>query len=171
MVEIGRKVKILYTAKLQNRVVLDSSDNHEGAPLEFVIGAGEVIPGLDKAVRDMIAYEKRQVTIVPKDAYGEYDESLIELLPVSSFPSANDLPIGEYIVLNLSNEQVRAKVASVENGMITLDFNHEHAGKTLIFDIELVEIFGETGSAIENELHTENCGCGCKKLKKQLTAV
>jgi len=170
MVEIGRKVKILYTAQLEGGTVLDSSDHHGGDPMEFVIGGGQVMPGLDKAVRDMVPHEKRSVAVPATDAYGEYKESLVEAIPAADFPGVEDLPVGGYIMLSLPDKRVRAKVVSVEDGLVTLDFNHEHSGKTILFDIELVEVFGETGSAVENEQHAENCGCGCQKLKEQLSA-
>lgn len=169
MVEIGRKVKILYTAMDEDGTIFDSSDKHGGAPLEFVIGSRQVIVGLEKAVRDMIAYEKRTVTIQAREAYGEYDPGLIEQVPVEDFPNAEKLPVGGYITFSLPGEQMKAKVVSIEDGMITFDHNHELAGHDLTFDIELIEIYGETGSAIENEQHANDCGCGCQILKQQLT--
>ena len=170
MVELGRKVKLLYTASFEDGTVFDSSDLHNGNPLEFVVGTGQVIPGLEKAVMDMNAYEKRTITITPKDAYGVYDEKLIEKIPSKDFPHVQDLPVGEYIMLSLPEKRTRVKVMSVDSDYIVLDFNHEFADRSIIFEIELIEIFGETGSAVENEKHAADCSCGCQILKKQLSA-
>lgn len=169
MVSLGRKVKILYTSRLEDGTIIDSSDLHNGAPLEFVVGARQVISGLDKAVSNMEAFEKRTVTIPAAEAFGEHDETLREVIPVTDFPHAENLPVGEFIALSLPEGQTRTKVEKIENGMIHFDFNHEYAGQNIIFDIELTEILGETGSAIENEKHAGDCVCGCHKLKEQLT--
>ena len=74
MIEIGRRVGVLYEGRLEDGTVFDCSDWHKGNPLEFTIGNGMVIPGLEKAVADMSAYEKRTVTIPAREAYGERDE-------------------------------------------------------------------------------------------------
>lgn len=170
MINVGRKVKMLYTAWLEDGTVLDSSGLHDGSPLEFVLGSRQVIPGLEKAVQEMSAFEKRRVTIPAAEAYGEYDATLFEAVPADEFPDVNNLPIGEFISLSLPHGRLRVKVDRIESGMVYFDLNHEYAGQDLTFDIEIVEIYGETGSIVENEQHSSTCGCGCHKLKEQLTA-
>ena len=168
MIDLGRKVRILYTGKLEDGTIFDSSDMHEGNPLEFIIGAQQVIPGLDKAVREMNAFEKCTVAIPAEEAYGAYNDSLFHTIPVAEFPNAEKLPIGGYVTLSLDGKRVRVRVDRIEDELIYFDFNHELAGQNLAFDIELIEVFGETGSLIENEKHSEDCACGCTKLQEQL---
>ena len=167
MIEIGRRVGVLYTGRLENGTVFDCSDWHDGNPLEFTVGAGQVIPGLDKAVSDMSAHEKRKVTIPAREAYGERDSRLLEYVPTSVFPNADELPVGHYIMLDVAGERRRLKVVMVEDGQILFDGNHELAGHDLTFDLEVVSIFGETGSLVENEQHAEGCTCGCHRFKEQ----
>lgn len=169
MIEVGRRVSVLYEGRLADGTVFDSSEAHKGNPLVFVIGAGTVLPGLEKAVADMSAFEKRTVTIPAREAYGERDAELVQNVPAANFPDMEKLPVGDYIALDIDGERHRAKVVSVEDGAITLDFNHEYAGQDLSFDLEVIDVYGETGSLIENEQHSAGCQCGCHKLKSQLT--
>lgn len=168
MIEIGRRVGILYEGRLDDGTVFDSSSRHGGAPLEFVLGERQVIPGLERAVSDMSAHEKRTVRIPSREAYGERDERLVERIPLSAFPGADRLQVGHYIVVSLPNERRRVKVAAIEDGFVVLDSNHELAGCDLTFDIEVVSILGETGSLVENEQHAAGCTCGCHRFKEQV---
>lgn len=170
MIEVGRRVSVIYEGRLADGTVFDSSDNHDGNPLVFVVGANTVIPGLEKAICQLEPFEKATVTIPAADAYGEYDPSLKEEIPVEAFPNADKLPVGEYIVLDMGAERRRVKVAGIENGNIIFDFNHELAGRDLTFDLEVIDVYGETGSLVENEEHSAGCKCGCHKVKEQLTA-
>ncbi len=168
MIEIGRRVSVLYEGRLEDGTVFDSSEAHKGSPLVFVVGAGTVIPGLEKAVAEMDPFEKRTVIIPAREAYGERDPELVQKIPATGFPDAGRLPVGDYIALDIAGERCRAKVAAVEDDVITLDFNHEYAGQNLVFDLEVVDVYGETGSLVENEQHGAGCQCGCHKLKSQL---
>lgn len=169
MIDVGRRVSVLYEGRLPDGTVFDSSDAHDGTPLVFVIGAGTVIPGLEKAVAALELNEKATVTVPAAEAYGEYDAELKEAIPVAEFPNAEKLPVGGYIVLDLGDERRRVKVESVDDEQIVFDFNHELAGRDLTFDLEVVDIYGESGSLVENEEHAAGCTCGCHKLKEQLT--
>lgn len=169
MIELGRRVSVLYEGRFEDGTVFDSSERHGGDPLVFVVGAGTTIPGLEKAVCAMNPFEKKTVAIPAAQAYGEYDPSLIQEVPVAGFPDASKLPVGGYVALDLAGERCRAKVISIKDGVISFDFNHELAGRNLIFDLEVIEVYGETGSLVENERHAAGCTCGCHKLKEQLT--
>ncbi|MEC4273773.1 peptidylprolyl isomerase [Adlercreutzia sp. R25] len=168
MIDAGCRVRVQYVGRLDDGTVFDSSEAHGGTPLEFVIGSGTVISGLEKAVCELNPHERRTVRIPAAEAYGNYDESLIENVPRAGFPSAEQLPVGEYIVLDIDGERKRARVLSVDEDEIAFDFNHEFAGRDLEFDLEVVDVAGVTGSLIENEEHAAGCTCGCHKLQKQL---
>ena len=167
MIEIGRRVGIVYEGRLEDGRIFDRTDWHGGSPLEFVLGERRVIPGIERAVSDMSAHEKRTVVIPACEAYGERDERLVEHVPVQEVPDAEKLPIGRYIVLDLPRGRRRLKVVSVDENEVVFDGNHELAGHDLTFDLEVVSIFGETGSLIENEQHAEGCTCGCHRFKEQ----
>lgn len=135
----GDVVKVHYTGKLTSGDQFDSSEGRD--PLQFTVGAGQMIPGFDQAIPGMNVGEKKTVTISPKDAYGEkIDEAIIE------FPKANipaEMKIEPGIKLQLRNEAgqpVPVVVTDIKDDVVVLDANHELAGKELIFNIELVEI-------------------------------
>lgn len=128
----GKKVKVHYTGTLDDGTKFDSSRDRN-QPLEFTCGAGQMIPGFDKAVEDMQLGETRDVHLEPKDAYGEADPRMVL--------KAN---VGQKLYIMMGNGRpMPVTVKSAENGVVELDANHELAGKALNFNIELVEVDGE----------------------------
>jgi FKBP-type peptidyl-prolyl cis-trans isomerase 2 len=139
MVQTGSKVAVHYTGTLTDGTKFDSSLDR-GTPLEFTAGTGQMIPGFDAGVMGMQVGDKKTLTLAPAEAYGEYDESRTETVTrenLASFEAAGfKLEVGEKIPTQFGT----LKITSVDGDNITLDLNHELAGETLIFDIELVEI-------------------------------
>ncbi|MEP7252561.1 MAG: peptidylprolyl isomerase [Ginsengibacter sp.] len=135
----GDTVKVHYTGKLTSGDQFDSSVGR--TPLEFKVGAGQMIPGFDAAIPGMNVGEKKRVTIAPQDAYGEKkDEAIIEF-PKENIPA--DMKLEPGMKLQLRNEAghpIPVTVTEVKDDLVVLDANHELAGKELVFDIELVEI-------------------------------
>lgn len=135
----GDVVKVHYKGKLNSGEQFDSSEGRE--PLEFTVGAGQMIAGFDQAIPGMSVGEKKTITIAPADAYGEKNEDAIIEFPKSNIPS--DMKLQPGMKLQLRNEAghpIPVTVAEVKDDIVILDANHELAGKELIFDIELVEI-------------------------------
>lgn len=140
-VKIGDVVKVHYTGKVANGEQFDSSMGRE--PLEFAVGAGQMIAGFDAALPGMTIGDKKTINIAPKDGYGETDETAIIEFPKENVPADMKLEIGQQ--LTLSNEQGQpfpVVVKEVRGDVVILDANHFLAGKELVFDIELVEIAG-----------------------------
>ena len=140
-VKSGDIVKVHYTGKLTNGEQFDSSTGRE--PLEFTVGAGQMIAGFDAALPGMKVGEKKTINIEAKDGYGETDETAIIEFPKENVPADMKLEIGQQ--LTLSDEQGQpfpVVVKEVKDELVILDANHFLAGKELIFDIELVEIVG-----------------------------
>ncbi len=138
-VKSGDLVKVHYTGKLTNGEQFDSSTGRE--PLEFTVGAGQMIAGFDAALPGMKVGDKKTINIAAKDGYGETDETAIIEFPKENVPADMKLEIGQQ--LTLSNEQGQpfpVVVKDVKDDIVILDANHFLAGKELIFDIELVEI-------------------------------
>ena len=131
----GDTVKVEYTGTLSDGTVFDSTVNESYGhpdPLEFTIGAGQMIPGFDRAVIGMDVGDTRTVTIKAKDAYGEkYFE-----VPLSELP--DDLMEGEELY-NQADGTV-AIVFNISGDTATLENTHEFAGEDLTFEIEMVEI-------------------------------
>jgi peptidylprolyl isomerase len=138
-VKEGDVVKVHYTGKLINGEQFDSSAGRD--PLEFTVGAGQMIKGFDDAMPGMNLGEKKTINIAPEDAYGHRsDEAIIEF-PKENVPA--DLVLEPGMPLTLSNQAgqpVPVIVLEVKDDFIILDANHFLAGQELIFDIELVEI-------------------------------
>lgn len=138
-VKSGDVVKVHYTGKLTNGEQFDSSVGRE--PLEFTVGAGQMIKGFDDALPGMIVGDKKTISIQPEDAYGQRSEDAIIPFPLENVPQ--DMKLESGMMLTLSNQHgqpVPVVVIEVTEDVVMLDANHFLAGKELVFDIELVEI-------------------------------
>lgn len=138
----GKKVKVHYKGTLDDGSQFDSSYDR-GEPLEFTVGAGQMIKGFDTAVKDMSVGEKKTVRLSPDEAYGEHDDSLVFTYDKSQVPNGDTLKVGDSVYMTGSNGQpTQATVTAIDGNTITIDANNKMAGKFLTFLIELVEIEG-----------------------------
>lgn len=138
-VKKGDKVKVHYTGKLKDGTVFDSSDGRD--PLEFTVGAGQMIPGFDTGVEGMGVGEKKTLELDADDAYGQVRKELVAKIPKADIPSDLDVKVGQ--VLQMQHPQgfpITVTVTDMDEETITLDGNPPLAGKDLIFDVEMVEI-------------------------------
>jgi len=138
-VKEGDVVKVHYTGKLVNGEQFDSSIGRE--PLEFTVGAGQMIKGFDDAMPGMNLGEKKTINIAPEEAYGPRSEDAIIEFPKENVPADMKLEAGMPLTLsNQAGQPVPVIVVEVKDDVIVLDANHFLAGQELVFDIELVEI-------------------------------
>ena len=137
---VGKKVRTHYRGTFNDGTQFDSSYDR-GEPLEFVCGAGMMIPGFDAAVADMDVGQTVQVHLMPSEAYGEADPAAIFSVEIARLPGAEALSVGQQVYLrNAYGQPMPVKVAAKDETTITFDANHEMAGKELNFTIELVEV-------------------------------
>ena len=136
---VGKNVKVHYRGTFDDGTQFDSSYDR-GEPLAFVCGAGMMIPGFDAAVADMEVGEKKEIHLTPAEAYGEPDPEAVFEVETARLPGSENLEIGQRIVLQTAYGEFPVKVAGKGEGTVTLDANHEMAGKELNFSIELVEV-------------------------------
>ena len=135
----GDVVKVHYTGKMANGEQFDSSAGRE--PLEFTVGAGQMIKGFDDAMPGMNVGEKKTINIAPEEAYGPRLEEAIIEFPKENVPAEMKLEPGMSLTLsNQEGQPVPVLVVEVKDDVIILDANHFLAGQELVFDIELVEI-------------------------------
>lgn len=133
----GDTVAVHYTGKLEDGQVFDSSEGR--GPLEFTVGAGELIPGFDNAVRGLEKGEKTTVELPPEDAYGPHDPEKVQEISREQLDLESPEP-GQMLGLQTPDgQQFQATVLDVTDSAVKLDFNHFLAGKKLTFDIEVVD--------------------------------
>lgn len=159
-IKAGDTISVNYTGRFEDGQVFDSSEERE--PLKFTVGAGQLIKGFDDAVTGLKIGEKVTVTIAPADAYGEHRTDLIIDIPKANVPEDLAVEIGKRFNLrDESGRPVPAVVIEITDEAIRLDANHAMAGKTLVFDIEVVQT-GLQGDAPESHCGDGSNGCqGC----------
>ena len=148
-VKVGDTIQVNYTGKFENGTVFDTSredvakqagiydSNRTYTPLSLVVGSGQVIKGFDNGVIGMKVGEEKTVRCLPEEAYGQYDKSLVQAVPISSLNMTEVPKVGQTL---WNQNGMQLKVIAVNDTYVTLDANNELAGKTLIFDIKLVSI-------------------------------
>ena len=136
----GSKVKVEYTGTLDDGTVFDSSEK-SGKPLEFEIGAKMVIPGFENAIVDMKKGDEKEIKLKSSEAYGDPNPQLVKEIPRDKLPAEPEPKEGMFLAVGLPNGmQVPAKITKVDKEKLTIDLNHQLAGKNLNFKIKLVEI-------------------------------
>ncbi len=139
-VKKGDKIKVEYEGKLEDGTIFDSSEK-QGQPLEFEVGAGQIIPGFDAAVVGMQPGEEKNITLQPADAYGEYNPELVKEIGKDAFPDDQEVEAGMVFLMSLQDgRQVPVRIAQVDGDTVTIDLNPLLAGQTLNFHIKLLEI-------------------------------
>jgi peptidylprolyl isomerase len=135
----GDVVRVHYTGRLTDGTQFDSSEGRE--PLEFTVGAGQMIKGFDDGVVGMNVGDKKILNISATEAYGERDEQAIIEFPAANIPADMKLEPGMQLTLrNQHGQPVPVVVLEVQAEVVIMDANHMLAGKELVFDVELVEI-------------------------------
>lgn len=137
--KLGDTVKIHFTGKLQDETIIETSKS--GDPLEFKIGEGNVISGLEQGVIGMAAGDKKTIAVSPEDGFGQPQKDLVVDLNKSEFPEDVEFEVGTYLNIESSDgKEFKAKVVEIKEETVTLDANHPLAGATINYDVELIEI-------------------------------
>lgn len=128
----------------------DQLDSNVGAaPLEFISGKGQIIPGLESKLMEMQESESADVLVEPKDAYGEYNEEAMQTLPKEQFAG---IELAEGMTLYGQGEQgetVQVTVKSFTDSDVTIDYNHPMAGKSLMFSVTVLSLRDATEEEIQ----------------------
>ena len=143
-------VSLDYELKLANDEVIDSSE--ENAPLEYLHGYKNIIPGLENELTGMTIGEKKQVTVLPEQAYGVRDPESVAEYPRDTFPESLKLVVGEPIVMRYSEsgESFQAYITEIHDETIMLDFNHPLAGETLFFKVKIADLREPTSEELSH---------------------
>jgi FKBP-type peptidyl-prolyl cis-trans isomerase SlyD len=144
----GQVVSMEYTLKVDG-VVTDSSEGRE--PLEFVHGAGNIIPGLEREMTGMAVGDSKDVMIAAAEGYGERDEEAFMDVPRDQFPAEIPMKVGtELQVQNQAGQPMFARIEQVEDKSVRLNFNHPLAGKDLHFSVKVVDLRDATDEEVEH---------------------
>lgn len=137
-VKDGDTVRVHYTGRLDDGTEFDSSRDDD--PLEFKVGAGEVIAGFDDAVRGMAVGETKTVRVTPEDGYGERHEQMVTVIPREGMRLDAEPEEGMTLLMQLPDgNELPVSITEVTDTHVTLDANHPLAGQQLTFDVTLVE--------------------------------
>ena len=135
----GNTVKVHYTGTFDDGTVFDSSSDRE--PLEFTLGNHQVIPGFEKAVEGMEPGEQKSVHIDSENAYGPHRDDLVMSVGREKFPTDVAPEVGKSVnVKDNTGTQYTMQITGADENSVTLDANHPLAGKSLNFEIQLIEI-------------------------------
>lgn len=136
-IEKNRVVRFHYSVSEPGQAQIESSRERE--PLAILVGHGNIIPGLEAAMQDKAAGDRFQVEVGPEQAYGERREGLAQRIPKKHFGKARLLP-GQQVVLETSMGPRAVTVIKVGATVVDVDLNHPMAGKSLQFDVEIVDV-------------------------------
>ncbi len=150
-------VSINYTLKDDKGNTIDSSVGSE--PLIYLHGNNFLLPKLEEQLEGKSVGDKINAVLPPEDGYGVYDERLVAKIPRENFEVEGDIPIGSKFQASTPEGPAIVTVKEVSDDFITVDANHELAGLTLHFDVEILEV--REASAEEIKQMTTGCGCGC----------
>jgi FKBP-type peptidyl-prolyl cis-trans isomerase SlyD len=149
-------VSIHYTLKNDEGEIIDSSEGSE--PLAYLHGGGNIISGLERALHGKQAGDKFNVRIEAEDAYGEFMDDRVQVIPRSMFEGIDTVEVGMQFHADVSSGPGVVTVIAIEGDAVTIDGNHPLAGVPLTFDVEVVEV----RLATQEELaHGHIHGAGC----------
>ncbi|MDW3224853.1 MAG: peptidylprolyl isomerase [Paracoccaceae bacterium] len=138
-VKMGDIVGIHYKGTLLDGTIFDSSEGRD--PLEFEVGSGQIIPGLDVALPGMTVGDKKTVKVPCDQAYGPVNPEMRQTIPREGIPADVPLDIGTQLnVQTPEGQAMQVMVVAVDDATVTIDANHALAGQDLTFDIELMSI-------------------------------
>ena len=147
-VQNGVVVSMEYTLKIDGEVI-DSSEGQD--PLEFLTGHGNIIPGLEDEMIGMKIGDSKDVVVAPADGYGEYDDEAFLDVPKNQFPAEMQVEEGmELTVRDDAGEGRYARIESVEDETVRLNFNHPLAGDELHFNVKVVSLREPTDEELEH---------------------
>ncbi|HVT07189.1 MAG TPA: peptidylprolyl isomerase [Polyangia bacterium] len=132
-----KAVTIKYTLRDEEGAVLDSTEGRD--PLTYLHGAGNLVPGVEEALEGKSPGDEVKVTVAPEKGYGVREEDNVRNVPVRKLPGGKLVP-GATVQLNTNHGPVIAVIKAVKGDYATLDLNHPLAGKTLRFEMEVVEV-------------------------------
>jgi FKBP-type peptidyl-prolyl cis-trans isomerase SlyD len=144
----NRVVTLNYTLRDAQGAVIDTSSGR--APLSYLHGKGNIIPGLEEALAGKVAGDKLDVTVAPERGYGLRDERLVQIVPRARFGEVQDLQPGMQVRANGPQGPRIVTVVRLDRDFVTVDGNHPLAGRTLHFSVEVADVRKATHEEISH---------------------
>jgi FKBP-type peptidyl-prolyl cis-trans isomerase SlpA len=133
-----KEVTLHFALKLASGDVVDSTFDKQ--PATFKVGDGNLLPGFEVALYGFKAGDKRSLQIEPENAFGQPNPQNVQVMPRSQFADM-ELSEGLLVIFNdAANAELPGVVKAFDDSQVTIDFNHPLAGKTLSFDVEIIEV-------------------------------
>jgi len=148
IIEDKKVVTFHYSLSDAQREPIESSRDRD--PMAYLHGAGNIVPGLEKAMSGKAVGDQFEVTVEPAEAYGERNEDGVQRISSKHFKHTGKLAPGQQVVLQTNQGQIQVTVVKVGRFNIDVDRNHPLAGKTLIFDVEVTDIRDATEEEIKH---------------------
>lgn len=137
-IENEKVVSINYTLRNDQGEILDTSDGHE--PLAYIHGMGNIVPGLESQLNGKSVGDSLKISVAPVDGYGEYDLAQVVQVSRSQFEGVPELKVGMQFTASSPEGNQVVTITNINNDTVTVDGNHPLAGKTLHFDITVVDV-------------------------------
>jgi len=141
-------VQLHYEGKLEDGSTFDSSKGRD--PLTFIYGSGMIIPGLEEGLKGLKKGDKKSVKITPDKAYGQYMKEGLREVPKEQMPQEAELKVGMQLMAQGPQGPIPVQICEVKDKVVVIDFNHPLAGKTLNFDVEVVDVRDATKEELEH---------------------
>ena len=145
-IEDKKVVSFHYTLRDEHGEQLESS--REGDPMTYLHGAGNIIPGLEKALVGKVAGDQFEASVEPAEAYGERNENGIQRIPAKHFKQAGRLEPGQVVAFQTKQGPRRVTVVKVGRFNVDIDTNHPMAGLSLTFDVEVTDVRDATAEEV-----------------------
>ena len=132
------RVTLHFSLSLDNGEVVDSTFDKQ--PASFQVGDGNLLPGFEQALFGLKAGDRRQLQITPEQGFGEPNPANVQVIPRSQFA---DIELAEDLVIGFAgggDSELPGLIKSFDDGLVTVDFNHPLAGKTLSFEVEIIKV-------------------------------
>jgi FKBP-type peptidyl-prolyl cis-trans isomerase SlyD len=148
-VEQNSVVSVMYTGTFPDSgEVFDTNVNQP--PLVFLVGHGNIIEGFEQEILGAAVGDVREFTLTPEMAYGHRDEAAVQPIPRSQFPEGMELEVGRVVGAQSDQGPVQFTVVEINDDIVIVDLNHQMAGYTLHFSVEIVEIREATSEELEH---------------------
>ena len=149
VVEQNSVVSVMYTGTFPDSgEVFDSNVNQP--PLVFLVGHGNIIEGFEQEMLGAAVGDVRDFTLTPEKAYGHRDEAAVQPIPRSQFPEGMELEVGRVVGAQSDQGPVQFTVVEINDDIVIVDLNHQMAGYTLHFNVEIVEIREATPEELDH---------------------